>query len=87
MDIIVKANLELFEEVKGMCDALMELVKPQVDAKIKEAEEKALEEGRMREKIELISKKLAKGMSIEDIADFLEESVETIQSLINSQNC
>ena len=82
MNIIVKANIELFEEVDDMCDALMEIVKPKVEAKIKEAEEKALIEGRTREKSELIRKKLAKGMSLEDIADFLEESVEDVQKLI-----
>lgn len=79
MDIIVKANLELFEEVDDMCDALMEIVKPKVEAKVQAAREEV--------KAELIRKKLAKGMSFEDIADFLEEPVETIKSLIGSQNC
>ena len=79
MDIIVKANLELFEEVDDMCDALMEIVKPKVEAKVQAAREEV--------KIELINKKLAKGMPIEDIADFMEESVETIQRLMNLQNC
>ena len=83
MDVIVKANIELFEEVDDMCDALMEIVKPKVEAKIKEATEKALQEGRIREKIDLISKKLAKGMSVEEIAELLEEPVEMVQKLIN----
>ena len=67
-----------------MCDALMEIVRPKVEAKVKEATEKALEEGRIRERVDLISKKLAKGMSLEDIADFLEEPVETIEKLMKS---
>ena len=79
MDVIVKANIELFEEVDDMCDALMEIVKPKVEAKV----QAALEEGRIREKIDLISKMLGKGMSVEEIADLLEESVETIQKLMN----
>ena len=83
MDVIVKANIELFEEVDDMCDALMEIVKPKVEAKVKEATEKALKEGRIREKIDLISKKLAKGMSVEEIAELLEEPVEMVQKLIN----
>lgn len=29
--MIVKANIELFEEVEEMCDALMEIVKPKVN--------------------------------------------------------
>ena len=78
MDIIVKANIELFEEVDDMCDALMEIVKPKVDAKVQEA----LKEGRIIERIELIRKKLAKGMSVEDIADLLEEPVDVVKELM-----
>ena len=78
MDIIVKANIELFEEVDDMCDALMEIVKPKVDAKVQEA----LKEGRIIEKIELIRKKLAKGMSVEEIADLLEEPVDVVKELM-----
>ena len=80
MDAIVKANIELFEEVDDMCDALMEIVKPKVEAKV----QAALEEGRTREKVDLIAKKLAKGMSVEEIADLLEESVETVQKLMKA---
>lgn len=80
MDIIVKANIELFEEVDDMCDALMEIVKPKVDAKVKEAEEKCRE----LEKMDLIRKMVAKEMPVEEIADLLEESVETVQNLIKS---
>ena len=76
MEIIVKANIDLFEEVDDMCDALMEIVKPKVEAKVKAAIEEV--------KVDLIRKKLAKGMSIEDIADFLEEPVETIEKLMKS---
>lgn len=67
-----------------MCDALMEIVKPKVDAKIKEATENALKEGCIRGTIDLISKKLAKGMSVEEIAEWLEEPVETVQKLMKS---
>ena len=80
----LKANIELFEEVNDMCDALMEIVKPKVEAKVKEAAEKALEEGRIKGKLDLISKKLAKGMSVEEIAEWLEEPVETIQKLMEA---
>ena len=76
MDIIVKANIELFEEVDDMCDALMEIVKPKVEAKVRAAKEEV--------KLDLIGKKLAKGMSVEEIADLLEESVETVQNLMKA---
>ena len=80
MDAIVKANIELFEEVDDMCDALMEIVKPKVEAKVQAARD----EERTNVKIELIRKTLAKGMSVEEIADLLEESVETVQKLMKS---
>ena len=80
MDVIVKANIELFEEVDDMCDALMEIVKPKVDAKVQAAR---IEE-RANVKLDLIRKKLAKGMSIEEIADLLEEPVENVQKLIKA---
>lgn len=57
-----------------MCDALMEIVKPKVEAKVQAAREEV--------KIDLIRKNIAKGMSVEEIADFLEESVENIQKLM-----
>ena len=86
MDIIVKANIELFEEVDDMCDALMEIVKPKVEAKIQEALneglKEGLKEGRMIEKLEFIRKKLAKGMSAEEIADLLEEPIDVIKGLM-----
>lgn len=84
MDIIVKANMKLFEEVDDMCDAMMEIVKPKVDAKVKAAVEAAVEETRSEVKIDLIRKKIAKGMSLEEIADVLEESVDTITGLMNA---
>ena len=80
MDVIVKANIELFEEVDDMCDALMEIVKPKVEAKVQAAR---IEE-RTNVKLDLIRKKLAKGMSIEEIADLLEEPVENVQKLIKA---
>ena len=80
MDVIVKANIELFEEVDDMCDALMEIVKPKVEAKVQAAR---IEE-RTNVKLDLIRKILSKGMSIEEIADLLEEPVETVQKLIKA---
>lgn len=42
----------------------------------------AYEEGEKNKLIALVQKKLAKGKSIEEIADALEESIETIQAII-----
>ena len=51
-----------------------------------QALEEGREEGEKRKLRELIQKKLAKGQSLEMIAEVLEEDVETIQSLIQECN-
>lgn len=48
--------------------------------------EEGLEEGLKQNQRNLISKKLAKGQTLEQIADALEESVETIKELITKYN-
>ena len=35
MELIVRANKQKFEKVKGMCDALRELMKDEIDAEVK----------------------------------------------------
>ena len=45
MDIVVRANKEEFEEVKGMCKALEELMADVIEAREKEAIERGLEQG------------------------------------------
>ena len=79
MDLVVRANKEVFEEASGnMCDALRELFSKEID--------EAVTEGSKAKLIELITKKLAKGKSVEQIADELEETVETIQELMKTLN-
>ena len=50
---------------------------------LKEEREEAKEEGARNKVIELVKKKLAKGQSVEQIADALEETVETIQEIVD----
>ena len=73
MDVIVRANEKEFEEMKRMCDALLELMKDELD------ERKA--QGEMERNMQLISKKIVKGKTIEQIAEELEETVEDILPL------
>ncbi|MCB7306106.1 hypothetical protein LIZ61_18910, partial [Bariatricus massiliensis] len=47
----------------------------------KEGRQKGIEEGRAHTLKELICKKLAKGNTLEEIADILEEPLERIQAL------
>ena len=50
---------------------------------LKEEREEAKEEGARNKVIELVKKKLAKGQSVEQIADALEETKETIQEIVD----
>lgn len=88
MNIIIRANNELFRREKPMCEALMELMQEEMDALREQCTTQALAEGMARGvaqgKKELIQKKLAKGKSIEEIADALEESVEAIEEIIRT---
>ena len=63
-------DLKSVDEAKKMCEALLELMKDELDAR-----EKA---GIIR----LIQTKLSKGKTIEAIAEDLEDSVENILALI-----
>ena len=55
-----------------------------IEVQREEAYTEGLSRGREDKLIELLKKKLSKGKSPEEIADELEESVETIQELIAS---
>lgn len=96
MNIIIRANNELFRSEKPMCEALMELMQEEMDALREQCMTEALAEGRaqgiaqgitagrLEGKKDLIQKKLAKGKSIEEIADALEEPVEVIEEMIRN---
>ena len=87
MDLVVRANQQVFEEASGnMCDALRELFSKEIDEAVTEGRAKGLAEGSVAKLIEQITKKLAKGKSVEQIADDLEETVETIQELMKTLN-
>lgn len=77
MNVIVNSNKETFREVDAMCDALQEILEDLMKDKIDEREQQALESKMLSQ----IRKKVAKGKSLPVIADELEETVESIQSL------
>ena len=79
MNLIMKANKEVFKEARNnMCEALMELMEDVIEEKFAAGKL----EGRLEELLELVSKKLAKGKTIEQIADDLEKTVPEIEDLI-----
>lgn len=96
MNIIIRANNELFRREKTMCEALMELMQEEMDALreqcMTEGRAKGMAEGmaqgitagKLEGVKELVRKKLSKGKSIEEIADALEESVEAIEEIIRN---
>ena len=43
-----------------------------------------IEQGAQQKLIELVSKKLKKGCTVEEIADMLEESVDTINEIVKT---
>lgn len=77
MDIIVRSNIELFQEDGEMCDALMEIMKDKLD----EREKKGFSNGSEAQLLSLIRKKIEKGKSLSVIADELEETEESILPL------
>lgn len=93
MNIIVRANETCFKEDKIMCEALDELYKDEIDKRVNrladekaevlaEAKAEVLAEAKAKEHLtNLIKKKIAKGKSISQIADELEETEETIAPL------
>ena len=96
MNIIIRANNELFRREKPMCEALMELMQEEMDALRQQCMAEGLAagrakgmaegraEGRAEGKKELIQKKLSKGKSRDDSADALEESVDVIEEMIRT---
>lgn len=77
MDIIMRANINKFQEDKVMCDALMELIKDKLD----EREQQGFSNGSQQQLLSQIQKKIQKGKSLSVIADELEETVDTIRPL------
>ena len=83
MNLIMRANKEVFKEARNnMCEALMELMEDVIEEKFAAGKSEGRLEGRLEELLELVSKKLAKGKTIEQIADDLEKTVPEIENLI-----
>ena len=64
-------NKEIGEELYQMCN-LSDYV-----------EELGIEQGREQLLLQIVEKKLARGISVSEIADALEETEETIRQLVN----
>ena len=69
-----------------MCEALLELMKDELEASKKAGEEAGRIAGEKAGIIRLIQTKLSKGKTVEAIADDLEDSVENILTLIKEMD-
>lgn len=78
MDLIIRANQKIFKEESVVCEALMEIIQEKYELEL-EAREEIGEINKLKEQIR---KKLQKGKSIEQIANELEETTETIEKMI-----
>ena len=83
MNIIIRANEQLFEEVKGedMCEALRELFRDEIEEATKEAREKALFEGESRAFIKLLREGI---LSVTDVASRLNVTEAEVQAMLSN---
>ena len=94
MNMIVNANREVFREANKMCEALLDLMKDELDERERVGRIEGERVGRIagekagriagerNVKINLIQTKLSKGKNVEAIAEDLEESVGNILELM-----
>ena len=80
-NIVVRANVKKFDEVRKMCDALKELMKEELEEKKQEGITQGIPLGNQAKLEELVGKKIRKGKSLEQIAEDLEEEPETIRPI------
>ena len=64
-----------------MCDALLELMKDELEEMKAQGWSQGLSQGKQEQLLMQIEKKLLKGKTVEQIADELEETVEVITPL------
>ena len=86
MNAIVHANKELFKEAIKMCEALLELMKDELEESKNAGRIDGRIEGERDVKIRLIQIKLSKGKTVDSIAEDLEDSVENILTLIEEMD-
>lgn len=82
MDVIIRANMDKWE-VNPMCKALEELMKDTIAEKEQLAEQKGIQKGMQQTFMKLIKRKIEQNKTLEQIAEDLDESIETILPLYN----
>ena len=85
MDVIVRANKGLFEEVKekDMCDAIRELFQDEIEEATKKVRTEALLEGKIEGKFETIMELAKDGLlNVADAAKRLEISEAEVKAML-----
>ena len=85
MDVIVRANKGLFEEVKekDMCDAIRELFQDEIEEATKKVRTEALLEGRLEGKFETIMELAKDGLlNVADAAKRLQISEAEVEAML-----
>ena len=85
MQIVATANSELVAAMKGdedMCEALREIMADELSEAEKKGEIRGERKGEIKSLVEMITRKLAKGKTLEAIADELEKDVEKIRPIV-----
>ena len=87
MDLIIRANWETYQEVREMCDALMELFADKLEEREILGIENGLRQGVMKGEytklITLVMRKVEKGQAAVKIAEDLMEPLPVIEGIYN----
>ena len=84
MDVIVRANKEVFKEVNEMCDALKELMKDEIEAERQKGMQEGMQEGMQKGMREGMQKGMEEGMQ-KGIQKGMQKGIQNgIQILIES---
>ena len=81
MNVIVKANEELFEEESDVCEAIIDLFRDEYDKGVEEAKLQGVRQGIQQGILEAAKKMLKKGNTCEAVADMLELELNVVEDI------
>ena len=83
MNVIIKANEELFKEESGVCEAIIDLFRDEYDKGVEDAKQLGVQQGALQQIISLVRKGL---LTIGDAAGELNMSIEEFKEMLNEQS-
>lgn len=89
VQVAVTENHRLFDLMKGenemVCEALLELMKPEIDELLRKTAEIEKKRGEEKKQKELIMNCLKKNRTVEEIADFLGIPLEEVKAIAEQE--